>query len=194
MTNIGPIRTIISRAANNLPVFLFRHMLLLLILFAFAFSSSAHAQKTEEPLPEGIVPPPLSILTKDEKTALDEEKKLSDRTKLALSFMDSYIERSEELTKKGEFQEALDQLGSFNAVMRNNLNHLNRFESNKGALKSFKRFEMTLRTFLPRLELIRRAVPFKFGYHVIKLIKNVRNARSESIEPLFGDTVIPEGN
>ncbi|MEZ5345278.1 MAG: hypothetical protein R2681_06965 [Pyrinomonadaceae bacterium] len=169
---------------------------LLLLVFTFilsGFALSVSAQQ-DEPLPDGIVPPPLSVLTKEEKTSLDEETKLTDRTKLALDLMDEHVIKSEEYTKNGEYQEALDHLGSFHAVMLNNLRYLTRYESNKGAIKSFKRFEMTLRKFLPRLELIRRKIPFKYGYHVVKLMKNVRSARSEAIEPLFGDTVVPEGN
>lgn len=171
----------------------FRPILLLCAIIGIGFAAPIVAQQ-DEPLPDGIVPPPLSIISKEEKASLDEETKLGDRTKLALTLMDEHVIRSEEYAKQGEFQEALDHLGSFHAVMLNNLRYLNRFESNKSALKSFKRFEMTLRKFLPRLELIRRKIPFKYGYHVVKLIKNVRNARSEAIEPLFGDTVIPEGS
>ena len=52
---------------------------------------------------------------------------------------------------------------------------------------------MTLREFIPRLELLRRGLPFKYGYHVQKMIAYVVDARTEALEPLFADTVIPEG-
>ena len=50
---------------------------------------------------------------------------------------------------------------------------------------------MTLRGFAPRLGLLRREIPAEYDYYVRVLIKYLRDARSKAIEPLFGDTVVP---
>ena len=43
-----------------------------------------------------------------------------------------------------------------------------------------------------RLEVLRRAMPSSYAFHVQRLIKAVREARTKAIEPLFDDTVVPE--
>ena len=71
---------------------------------------------------------------------------------------------------------------------------LTRRNGMRGSFKNLKRFEMSLRKFVPRLELIRRETPDRYGYHVKQLVRSVRKARTKAIAPLFGDTVLPEGS
>jgi hypothetical protein len=156
-------------------------------------SQTLFAQDQEDRLPEGVVPPPLNLITKEEKAELEAEEKMKDRTKLALNLIELRLAKSENSAEKQQFQESLDQLGRFQALIRHTFVYLKRNENNKGSFKNFKRFEMTLREFLPRLELLRRELPYKYGYHVEKMIIFVRDARSEALEPFFDDTVIPEG-
>ncbi len=149
---------------------------------------------SQDGLPKGVVPPPLGLISKDEKKALEAESKLSGRTKVALTLMNTRLTRAENQTKNNEFQKSLNNLGSFQAILRDTLSHLKKNEKYKGSLKSFKRFEISLRKTIPRLELIRRGTPYKYGYHVRRLIRTVRDARRKAIDPLFADTVIPEGS
>jgi hypothetical protein len=156
-------------------------------------SQTAFSQDAEDRLPEGVVPPPLNLISKEEHTALEAEEKLKNRTKLALGLIESRLSKSETSADKEEFQESLDQLGRFQALIRHTFVFLKNNEGRKDSFKNFKRFEMTLRDFLPRLELLRRELPYKYSYHVEKMILFVRDARSNALEPLFEDTVIPEG-
>jgi hypothetical protein len=43
-----------------------------------------------------------------------------------------------------------------------------------------------------RLEVMRRAMPSRYAFYVQKLIRFVRDARTKAIEPLFGETVMPQ--
>ncbi len=156
------------------------------------FLSTVSAPGQDEP-PDDLVPPPLSVVSKGEKESLEAEKKMSDRTKLALEFMDLRLQKSESLAEKDEFEGSLDQLGHFRALMNNTLAFLLRNSDRKSSLKNLKRFEMKLKDFIPRLELVRRVMPYRFGYHVRHLIFSVRDTREKSIEPFYGDTVIPNG-
>lgn len=166
----------------------------LLTFLLFVLGSTEAFSQTEQPeLPEGVVPPPLNVISKQEKADLEAERKISNRTKLALEFMDDRLSKSEEYAGKDDFQESLNQLGRFQALVKNTLWYLQENEDDKGSFKNFKRFEMTLRQFLPRLELLHRNMPFRYGYHFREMIKFVRDARTNALEPLFADTVIPEG-
>lgn len=153
----------------------------------------APAQKKQE-IPKGVVPPPFSIISKDENRLLTAQKKPKKRTQLALTLMNSRLIKSQEYVKNEQFQKSLNQLGKFKALLRNTLKFLKRNEGRRGSLKNFKKFEMTLRKFLPKLELVRRQMPFKYGYHVTQLMKAVREARTAAIKPLYSDTVVPQGN
>ena len=165
-----------------------------LTVLMFVLGSTEVLSQTEQPdLPDGVVPPPLNVISKQEKTDLEAERKISNRTKLALEFMDDRLSKSEEFAGKEDFQESLNQLGRFQALVKNTLWYLQENEDNKSSFKNFKRFEMTLRQFLPRLELLHRNMPFKYGYHFREMIRFVRDARTNALEPLFADTVIPEG-
>ncbi len=165
---------------------------IILVLILFAGTGPVAAQE-DDVLPEGVVPPPLSSLSEDEAEKLVAEKSMKDRTKLALEFMDNRLVQSEGFSEKKEFGKSIDQLGYFNALIVDTYRYLVNNEDKKNSLKSFKRFELGLRDFLPRLELVRRALPYSHSYHVFKLISLVRETRRKAIEPFFSDTVLPEG-
>ncbi len=143
---------------------------------------------------EDTVPPPLNILTRDEKKQLDSETKINNRTKLALELMEIRLLKSSQFLEKDKYRNSLDELGGFQALVRNTLNYLNQFQHQKSSLKSFKRFEITLREFLPKLELIRREMPIEYSGHVRNMMKFVRDTRTKAVQPMFGNTVLAEGS
>ncbi|NNF00595.1 MAG: hypothetical protein HKN25_16370 [Pyrinomonadaceae bacterium] len=161
---------------------------------AFSASDISAQPPAVDDRPKNLVPPPLIVLSKDEKKKLRATVRIKNRTKLALALMNARLTRSEMLTKDQKHSLTLEQLGRFDAVMRDTMRYFARIESRRGALKNLKLFEMTLRKFIPRLELIRRETPDRYGYHVKRLIKDVRKARTKAIAPMFGDTVLPEGS
>ncbi|MDH3528063.1 MAG: hypothetical protein OEQ28_00730 [Acidobacteriota bacterium] len=156
-------------------------------------AAAGHSLAQEKELPEGVVPPPLSVLSDEESDSLEGETDLKRRTKLAIGFMESRLSSSEASADNEDFQESLQQLGHFEALMNNTYRNLYRNDYKKGALKNYKRFEIALREFIHRLELVRRALPFSHSYHVSELIKSVREVRRKSVDSFYGDTVLPDG-
>lgn len=162
-------------------------------LILFVFLASAGATSGQEQIPPDAEPPPLKMLSKKEKKQLESETRIKKRTKLALELMDARLLRAESANEKNAFQEVFVELGRFHAIIDHTLNFLNRKNNDsRKILNNFKRLEIGLRKFLPRIELIRREVPPSHQYYVKKLIKDVREARSRAVEPLFDDTVISE--
>ena len=129
-------------------------------------------------------------MTPGERSQLDSKQDLKERTKLALALMSSRLSRAEELNARSEFTEMYGQLGGFHALMDDTLEFLENAPKRDKTLDNLKRFEMTLRTFAPRLGLIRRELPDEYDHYVRILIKYLRDARSKAIEPLFGDSVV----
>jgi len=157
------------------------------------FSHLAPALAQDEP--KDSAPPPLKILYKEEKIQLDAENDVKKRTKLALLFMEARLKRAEEFNAQDNFNGMFTELGGFHAIVDNTLDFLKRNDNGGGkVLNNFKRIELNLRTFLARLEVIRRELPIKYEFYVRGLIKLVRDARTKAVEPMFDDSVIPNGN
>ena len=152
------------------------------------FSQFAAAQETP---PDDLVPPPLILIAKSEKSQLEAETDALKRTKTALELIENRVQKAEKFTGERKFTESLDELGGFQAIIINLSKFLERSQRNSKNLKSFKTLEISLRSFTPRLEIIRREMPPKYGYHVLTLLKFVRQARDSSTDKLFGNTVLP---
>ena len=148
------------------------------------------AQDDDE-IPADAAPPPLKILSKDEKNNLESQgSNIKKRTKVSLELMDIRLEKAEKSQSASEFKQSLDELAGFHAILDNTLTFLIKTDSGKSD-RSFINFEIYLRKQIPRLEAIRREMPFKYGFHVGRIMKAVREARAKAVEPIFDDNVVP---
>lgn len=162
----------------------------LLLTFHFSLFTTVSAQDD----PPEIAPPPLKIVSKAERSRLDAKiAELKDRTKLSLELMDLRLDAAEKFAGGQQFEAMFAELGSFQALMDDSLDYLNRRHtgSDKKVLDNFKRIEIGLRAFTPRIETIRRELPLRYDDYVRKLMKFVRDARTKATEPLFSDSVVP---
>ena len=166
------------------------------LLLPFVFCVNALAQdETPDTMPDNIAPPVFKAISKDEKTALAGVSDVKERTKLTIDLMEVRLKKAEEQKTNESYTALLDELGTFEALMDDALKFLDKNDNGRGKfMDTSKRFEMALRSFMPRLELIRREVPTRFEYHVRKLLKNVRDARAKAVEPFFSSTVVPDKN
>ncbi|HXF42702.1 MAG TPA: hypothetical protein VNK26_03105 [Pyrinomonadaceae bacterium] len=131
-------------------------------------------------------------MSKNEGQTLFAENSPKDRVNLALKFMDQRVSQAESLAKSGDYMGMYDQLGAFQAIMDDTLNYLLRQPQQKGnVLDALKKYEIGLRKLAPRIGVILRELPPNFDPYVRLLLKYIRDARSKAVEPLFGDTVVP---
>ena len=139
-----------------------------------------------------LAAPPIKALIKDEKEKLEAEKDIKKRLTLALQLMEIRLKNGETLNAEENYVDMFTELGFFHALMDNTLNFLERNNVGSGkVLNYYKRFEISLRGFIARLEVIRRELPPRYEYYVKSLVKAVRDARSRAVEPLFDDAVVP---
>jgi hypothetical protein len=109
--------------------------------------------------------------------------------------MEIRLKKAEDLNSQQRFSEMFDELGAFHALVDRSLEFLNRNDSGEGkVLNNFKRLEMSLRAFLPRLEIIRRDLPEKYEFYVRELGKSIRKARGKAIDPLFSETDVKDND
>lgn len=165
---------------------------LFLLLAVHCSLLTANAQEDEQ---KDTAPPPLKFVSKEETKQLNAETDIKKRTKLALDLMEVRLKKAETLNAGEKYAEMFDELGGFHALMDKALEFLDRNDNGGGkVLNNFKRVEIALRAFLPRLELIRRELPVKYEFYVRDLAKYVRRARSKAIEPFFSETVVKDND
>lgn len=162
-----------------------------IICLALTTSAQPPIEDGEDDFDPDAAPPPVRAMNSSERTQLDNQQGLKERTKLALALMSSRLSRAEELNAKNEFSAMYNELGGFHALMDDTLAFLESAPRKEKTLDNLKRFEMTLRGFAPRLALIRREAPQDYDHYVRVLLRYLRDARSKAIEPLFGNSVVP---
>jgi hypothetical protein len=186
------MKKILFNSRHQSVVSCFSRVAFLLLLTTYCSSLAIQAQDEK---PKNLVPPPLVLLSESEEETLNTETNFNKRTQLAITLMDARLKKAEELSSQKKYTESLLELGGFQAIIRNTLNFLNSNNSGRGkVLNSFKRLEISLRQTVPRLETVRREMPYRYSYHVRELMKFVRQARSNAVEPIFDDTVLPGDN
>lgn len=175
---------------------LFYHLPFTIYLLSFAFCLLLNfSVKAQEEEPQNVAPPPVKIVSKDEKSALDGVNDVKNHTKLAIDLMEERLKKAEELSTQQTYNAMFIELGGFHALMDDTIKFLNRNDTGgKKILDNFKRFEIALRAFTPRIELIRRELPVRFEFYVRSLLKNIRDTRAKAVEPFFSDKILPNGN
>lgn len=139
------------------------------------------------------VPPPTKVISKTEKADLEAKTDEKDRTVFALALMDGHLKQAEKFVADQDYYNLYVELGAFHYLMDNTLDFLLRHNNGSSRMRNnLKRYEIGLRGFTPRLELIRRELPERYEPYVFKLLKYLRETRTKAIEPLFGDTVIKQ--
>ncbi|HMJ09212.1 MAG TPA: hypothetical protein VK468_09410 [Pyrinomonadaceae bacterium] len=175
-----------ERTARAIP-FLPRVLIFVLMSLAFSIVAAAQTPDYDEP-----APPPLRLISKGEKDQLNSQEDAKDRIEVALDLMDLRLKKAEERRTAEEFDAMFIELGGFHGLMDDTLNFLKR-ENRRTArpISASKKYEIGLRAFTPRLELIRRDLPGRYSDYLKKLLRYLRDARSKAIEPFFGNSVVP---
>jgi hypothetical protein len=138
-----------------------------------------------------VVPPPPTIISKQEREKLDVLTRMGDRTKLALQLMGGRIVAAEALNGKQDYDGAFRELGGFHGLMNYTIGYL--LDADRRGIKvldDLKRFEIGVRGFGPRIEGIRRELPVDRDDYMGALLKQVREARAKAADALFDDSVL----
>jgi hypothetical protein len=167
------------------------HISLKCLALIFAFSLFPFAATAQDDPPE-TAPPPIKIVSKDERSRLDVKNDIKDRTKLAVEMMQVRIAAAQKMVEMRNFEGMYIELGHFHGLMDDTLEFLNKRDNGSGkVLDNFKRLELALRALAPKIEVMRRELPIKYDPYVRKLMGYLRQARAKATDSLFDDTVVP---
>jgi hypothetical protein len=134
-------------------------------------------------------PPPIKSISESDRRFLEAAPNISERLKRASSLMNARLSAAESSVANGDEIRMFFELGIFHGLLDDTLRNLLEYDGKKrtsSQLSNLKRFEMLLRSFPPRIELIRRNIfDPDFDSYITNLQSEIRDARSRALDPMF---------
>jgi len=140
---------------------------------------------------EQAAPPPLKIVTRQDRLQLDQEKDTKDRVRLSLALAESHLASAELQTSHLNYDEAAAEAGKYWALVEDVFIFLSKqkVDSNK-TRDLYKRVELTLRAHGPRLSIMRRSTPAAYAIWIKETEDFARQGRTEALNSFYGQTVV----
>jgi hypothetical protein len=161
----------------------------LLVLFLLSIFSVMAQDKTAQ-LP---APPPLRVISKEERAQLDETRDDKARIRRTLELTSVRLQHAQELTAQQKYDSALFELGGYLALIDDALEFVGRMNTDsKKARDLYKHVELALRADAPRLTVIRRETPLEYAVRVKEVEERAREGRTEALNAFYGQTVVRE--
>lgn len=146
----------------------------------------------QEPRPlEQTAPPPLKIITRLERTQLNESKDEKARVKLSIELAETHLTNAENQTSQQQYDGAAAEVGMYWALIEDVFSFMKKFERDNNRKRDlYKRLELSLRAHSPRLNIIRRSTPAEYAIWIKEIEEFTRKGRTEALNSFYGDTVI----
>ena len=160
-----------------------------ILMFATLF---VPAVKAQDPRPlDQTAPPPMKIITRAERSQLNEAKDEKARVKLTIELAETHLTKIENQTSQQQFDGAAAEAGMYWALIEDVLSFMKTIERDNNRRRDlYKRLELTLRAHGPRLSTIRRSTPAEFAVWIKEIEEFARNSRTEALNSFYGQTVI----
>jgi hypothetical protein len=170
-------------------------LLATMLLCAFVYLPAAYAQ-TPQPQPTPLTaPPPLKVITKEERQQLDQTKDIKQRLRLTIELASGHLTRAEQLTMQASYDEASAEVGMYHALVEDALDFMSSLKRDSDKTRDlYKRLELALRSDGPRLTSMRRVTPLEFAVWIKKVEDFARAGRTEALNSFYGHTVVREKN
>lgn len=158
---------------------------ILTVLCAAASMSVLAVRAQDQP-----TPPPLKIVTRQDRVQLEEEKDTKDRVRLTLALAEGHLASAELQTAHLNYDEAAAEAGKYWALLEDVFVFLSKqkLDSNK-TRDLYKRVELTLRAHGPRLSIMRRTTPSAYAIWIKETEDFARQGRTEALNSFYGHTV-----
>ena len=152
------------------------------------------ALPTARPSPTPLMaPPPIKIISKAERAQIDQAGDSKARIMTTMDLASMRITRAEQLAKQGSYDDALTEVGSYEALIQDTLDFLKGMKRDSNKTRDLcKRVELALRVHGPRLTTMRRETPLEFAVWIKKVEDFARAARTEVLNTFYGHTVVRE--
>lgn len=158
-----------------------------LLAAAYVFALGSQEPRAQEQ----TAPPPLKIITRHERSQLEESKDPKSRIKITLEFAETHLTNAENNTSQHEFDHAAAEAGMYWALVENALTFIKTIERDSNRKRDLsKRLELALRAHGPRLTLMRRNTPAEYSVWIKEIEEFARKGRTEALNSFYGNTVV----
>jgi hypothetical protein len=156
------------------------------------FGSIAFSQ---EPKPQDITaPPPVKVISSEERNQLNQAKDPKARLKLSLVLAENHLASAEIYTAQQTYDGASSETARYWAIVENALAYLKTMKPDSNKTRDlYKRLELALRAHGPRLSAIRRTTPSEYAIWIKEIEEFARMGRTEALNSFYGDTVVRDG-
>jgi len=150
--------------------------------------------QSPQPSPTPLTaPPPLKVISKEERQQLADARDIKERLKLSIELSDGHLSRAEKLTMQTEYEAASAEVGMYHALIEDALENLSALKQDSNKTRDlYKRLELQLRADGPRLTSMRRVTPLEFAVWIKKVEDFAREGRTEALNSFYGHTVVRE--
>ena len=145
-------------------------------------------------LQEQTAPPPLKVITRQERTQINEAKDAKARVKLTLELAEAHLANAENRTSQHEFDSAAAEAGMYWALVEDLFSFLKTIRRDNDRTRDlYKRLELSLRTHGPKLSVMRRSTPAEYAVWIKEIEDYARKGRTEALNSFYGHTVVRDG-
>jgi hypothetical protein len=166
---------------------------LLLLLVAFVYVPTVCAQDAQPQPTPLTAPPPIKIISKEERLQLDQAGDSKQRVRVTIELAAIHLTRAEDYTKQSNYDAASTEVGSYHALIEDALEFLGALKRDSNKTRDlYKRLELALRGHGPRLTSMRRITPLEYAVWIKKVEDFARDGRTEALNSFYGHTVVRE--
>ena len=164
-----------------------------ILLFLVPFVPAVNAQ---DPHPlDQTAPPPMKIITRAERTQLEQAKDYKARVKLTIELAETHLTNFEAQTSQQQYEGAAADAGMYWALIEDVLNFMRTVEGDSNRRRDlYKRVELALRSHGPRWTTIRHSTPAEYAVWIKEIEEFARNSRTEALNSFYGHTVIRDSS
>lgn len=136
-------------------------------------------------------PPPAKIITREERTQLNQSKDEKARVKLTIELAETHLTNVENHTSQQQFDGAAAEAGMYWALIEDVLSFMKTLEHDNNRRRDlYKRVELALRAHGPRWSTIRRSTPAEYAVWIKAIEEFARDSRTTALNSFYGQTVI----
>ena len=153
--------------------------------------TAASTMATTLLLQEQTAPPPLKIVTRQDRMQIDGEKDDSKgRVRVTLDLAEAHLASAELQTSHLNYDEAAAETGKYSALIDDLFIFLRTLKQDSNKTRDlYKRIELTLRAHGPRLSIMRRTTPSAYAIWIKETEDFARQGRTAALNSFYGHTV-----
>ncbi|MGI8837001.1 MAG: hypothetical protein ACR2H4_10240 [Pyrinomonadaceae bacterium] len=139
---------------------------------------------------EQTAPPPLKIVTRQDRMQIDAEKDSKERVQLTLALAEGHLANAELQTSHLNYEDAAAAAGKYSALIEDVFAFIGTLKQDSNKTRDlYKRVELALRAQGPRLGLMRRSTPAAHALWIKETEDFARRGRTEALNSFYGHTV-----